>query len=166
MPSVIDISLQLQQGDPVGIQLNYASAPPVALSLEQPAAPVLEISFANIGPKGDPGDGTVVTIVAGENISKYDPVTGNGRVADSSNLGHRNKIVGLADENINNGFSGQVRTGGKITNPLWSWVAGDRIFLNGSSLSTVAPSTGFSVQIGVAASSDTVNIEVQPSILL
>jgi hypothetical protein len=166
MPSVIDISLNVNQGSPVSVQLNYSAAPPVDIELSEPDAPVLEVSFANIGPKGDPGDGTVVTVVANEDISKYDPVTGNGQIADSTNLAHRNKIIGLADENISNGFSGQVRTGGKITNLSWDWVAGDRIFLNGSTLSTIAPSTGFSVQIGVAAASDTINIEVQPSILL
>lgn len=56
MPSVIDIELSVDQGDPIEVELNYSATPPVNIVLSEPEAPVIEISFANIGPKGDQGD--------------------------------------------------------------------------------------------------------------
>jgi hypothetical protein len=118
------------------------------------------------GPKGDPGISTVVSVVAQENLVKYDVVTGDGKKADSGNLLHRNKLVGLATQNILSGFSGEVQCGGSLQNPAWTWTTGDRIYLNGTTLSTTAPDSGFLTQVGVAVGSDTINIEIQPSILL
>jgi len=169
MPNVIDISLELVDQSPVEIALNYSASPPVNIELTEPAAPVIEIKFGDIGPKGDKGDsgeGVALNVVAAENVNKYDVVTGNGFRASSDNTAHRNKIIGIAVNDIASGFSGGIQAGGKIVNPLWSFVAGDRIFLNGFALSTIAPDTGHSTQIGIAAASDTINIEIQPSILL
>src|SRR6185295_4112857 len=120
------------------------------------------------GDKGDAGSGgsVEVDVVATEDIDQYDVVTGDGHRATSNTIAYRNKLIGVAKNDIANGFSGEVQTGGKITNSGWNWVAGDRIYLNGFALSTTAPSTGYCVQIGIAAAADTINIEIQPSILL
>ena len=72
----------------------------------------------------------------------------------------------IATAPILSGFNGSVVGFGKITNPLWAWTVGDRIFLNGTSLSTTAPSSGFIQIIGVAIASDTIDIKLAQSILL
>jgi hypothetical protein len=169
MPSVIDISLSFGSIAPIEIELAYAALSPVEIALTELDAPLLSVDFSNIGPqgpKGDPGISTVVSVVAGEALAKYDVVTGDGKKADSGNLLHRNKLVGLATQNILSGFSGEVQCGGSLQNPAWTWVVGDRIYLNGTTLSTTAPDSGFLTQVGVAVGSDTINIEIQPSILL
>lgn len=118
------------------------------------------------GVKGDPGASVAASIVATEAINQFDVVTGSGKRATSDNITYRNKIVGVAINSIANGFSGDVQTGGTITNPAWSFVSGDRIYLNGYILSTTPPLTGFSIQVGIATATDTINIEIQISILL
>lgn len=105
-----------------------------------------------------------ITVVAQEDLTQFDLVTGDGRVANSGTLAHRNKVVGFAAANILTGFSGSVKTFGIIQNGAWSWTAGDKIFLNGTSVSTTATSTGFTVCVGVAVASDTISINIQPSI--
>lgn len=107
-----------------------------------------------------------LTINATVNIAAFDVVTSMGLIGDSSIIAYKNKIVGIATAPILSGFNGSVVGFGKITNPLWAWTVGDRIFLNGTSLSTTAPSSGFIQIIGVAIASDTIDIKLAQSILL
>lgn len=147
------------------IKIIITRPPSTQINVQTPAPAKVNVKGI-AGPPGRDGASTPVSVVATEDISQYDVVTGNGKRATSDGVPYRNKLVGIAVNNIANGFSGQVQSGGGITNPGWSWTAGDRIYLNGYALSTIAPTTGFSVQIGIAAAADTVNIEIQPSILL
>jgi hypothetical protein len=55
---------------------------------------------------------------------------------------------------------------GDITNPGWAWTSGDIIFLNGTSLSTVAPSSGFVQRIGIAKTSQTIVVGLGDPVLL
>lgn len=109
---------------------------------------------------------SAVEYIATDNISAYDVVTSDGQKADSSDITHRNKIIGIAKTGTLIGFSGFAQGTGEITNPAWTWVVGDRIYLNGTSLSTIAPLTGFIQQVGTAVASNKINIEVASSILL
>jgi len=164
----ISIELRVPKKVDIGIELVY-SGKSIDVDLIKPQSKIIEVSFANIGPRGPSGAGgagSIITMVANENIPAFLAVTGNGLVANSNIISHRNKIVGLALANINNGFSGLVQTGGSVENNSWTWLPGDKIFLNGTALSTIPPSTGFIVQIGVAPASNAINIEIQPSILL
>jgi len=101
-----------------------------------------------------------------DTITAYDVVTSTGKVADSSTLSHRGKIIGIAKASVSSGFIGVARGIGSITNASWSWTIGDKIFLNGTSLSTTAPSSGFSQFIGTAIASDTIDIQLGIPILL
>lgn len=112
------------------------------------------------------GTSSTVSIVAQEDIAKYDVVTADGFKANSNTIAHRGKVLGLATEDILTGFSGEVQVGGELDNALWAWVAGDKVFLNGTTLSTIVPSVGFIIRIATANKTDTLSIEVQPSILL
>jgi len=114
--------------------------------------------------------GVVTNILVSYNatttISKYQPVTSDGLVADSTNITTRNKLIGLSNTNTNSGFVGQATGFGEITDGSWSWTIGDKIFLNSTSLSTTAPSTGYVQRIGTAVSSTSINVNIQQSILL
>lgn len=111
-------------------------------------------------------DNSMLSIVASENILAFQPVTSNGEVANSNNLFHRNRVVGLAKENINNSFSGRVQSEGTITNPAWSWNKVP-IYINGDGiLSETPPSSGWSQTIGIAYKPDTITIEIDVAYLL
>lgn len=104
-------------------------------------------------------------IVVSENILIFDVVNGDGSKADSSVIGKRGKVVGIAQQNINLGFAGDIQHIGHITNNLWSFVQGDIIFLNGTILSTIPPTTGFIQKIGVAIAPNTIDINITNAIL-
>ncbi len=110
---------------------------------------------------------SVVDFVATTTVQAYKPVTGDGQQGDSTMAGHRGKIIGLAWENVASGFPGKAITSGQITNPAWSWVSGDRIFLNGTSLDRTPPTTGdFLQQIGVAINNTTIEINIKHAVRL
>lgn len=110
--------------------------------------------------------GEVVSVVVIENISQFDVVNGDGSKADSSIVGKRNRAIGIAINSINNGFSGDVRQVGQITNGGWAWTKGLAVYLNGSSLSHTAPNSGFIQKIGIATSTITIEVSINQSILI
>lgn len=107
-----------------------------------------------------------VTFIAQQGIDIYDVVTSNGLVASSGNIVHRNKIIGIANIATPDRFSGTVINTGLMFNPLWTWIPGDRIYLNNSTLSTITPTTGFLQFIGTAVAGDKIDIQLGPAILL
>jgi hypothetical protein len=124
------------------------------------------------GLKGDPGEsgaagaGAEISLVAASSFPAFSAVTSAGALANSSNLAHYGKVVGLNALAATLGFVVAVRQIGELTNGAWSWSIGDVIFLNGTTLSKVPPSTGFVQQLGVARSATTIVIEMYPPILL
>lgn len=103
---------------------------------------------------------------AQENIPIYRVVTSTGFITNSSTLGHRGKVLGISDTETISGFIGTALVVGEITNSGWSWTAGDIVYINGTSLSTTPPTTGFLQRIGVAVASDRIDIQIQQSVLL
>lgn len=118
-----------------------------------------------LGPDDIP-DFTAVEVVATEDIPAFSVVTSKGKVADSGTVSGIEKVIGIAEADIDTGFSGRVTMIGEIDNPAWTFVAGDVIFLNGTSLSTTAPSTGFSQRIGTAKSDTVIYVNLGQPILL
>jgi predicted RecA/RadA family phage recombinase len=109
---------------------------------------------------------TSISVVAQDVLHSYDPVTITGKLADSGNSAFFGKVLGLIANDLGVGFSGNVIVDGLVTNPAWSWTAGSPIYLNGSSLSQTAPSTGFVQQIGIAKASDTIYVDLSVPIQL
>lgn len=105
-------------------------------------------------------------ILATENIPAFSLVTANGKVADSSNFSHFGHVVGLSTVVVLNTFIDTVVVEGEVTNGLWSWTNNDKIFLNGTSLSTTPPITGFSQFIAIARNNNTIFVRLQQPILL
>lgn len=112
------------------------------------------------------GTSTSVSFNAQENILAFQAVTSDGKLGNSNLIQQKNKIIGIAQSNVNTGFVGNATGFGTIQNPSWNWTIGDKIFLNGTSLSSTAPSTGFSILLATATKTDTIDVIIQPSILL
>ena len=110
--------------------------------------------------------GGALSITATEDLAAYSVVTSTGKVANSATLGLIGKIVGINPATILNTFSGSVTQVGEVQNLLWAWTAGDRLYLNGISLSTTAPASGFSQFIGTAKNSTTIIVELGDPVLL
>lgn len=111
-------------------------------------------------------DKFLVSLTATENISQYDIVNGDGSKADSSITSKRGKVIGIASENIPNGFSGNIITEGEVENVLWSWLPGNILYLNGTILSTSASGAGFSQRIAIAKTATKIELQIGLSILL
>lgn len=107
-----------------------------------------------------------ITITAAENIAKYDVVTTEGFIANSATDAHKSKILGIAIEDIGTGSSGSIQTFGDIDNALWSWSAKTTLFLNGTGVSNVAPSTGFVATLGVIRNPTKIFINIKLSVKL
>ena len=103
--------------------------------------------------------------VATQDVQAFSVITTTGENADSSNVFHKNIILGITTDIILSGFSGTVVVIGKITNTGWNWTVGDIIYLNGTILSKTPPSTGFRVRMGEAISSVDIDINISESIL-
>jgi hypothetical protein len=121
---------------------------------------------SNIESSGGSSSSSMVSLVAAENISKYDIVTTDGYIANSAIDGQRTKILGMATENITMGNSGNIQTFGDIDNASWSWTANITLFLNGTSVSSIAPSTGFVIPVGTIRNATRVFINIQMPIKL
>lgn len=110
--------------------------------------------------------GVLIDFSATTSIAAFDPVTSLGTIADSTIVAQRNKVIGINTYAVGSGFIGQAVGFGKITNNAWSWTIGDKIFLNGTSLSITAPTIGFIQIIGTATASNTIDVKLAQSTLL
>lgn len=100
-------------------------------------------------------------ILANVDIPAFSLVTENGQIADSTNLFHFGHVVGISTILVLTGFTNTVITQGEVSNPAWSWVNNDKLFLNGISLSTVPPVTGFNQFIALAKNNNTIFVRLQ-----
>ena len=127
------------------------------------------VGVSEVGQKGDPGNpGEILTIqvVASATILKYDFVNADGTKADSAVITKRGWLIGMASANIAIGFSGPLLWAGEVSNPAWTWVVGNILYLNGSSLSTVPPSSGFIQRVAVAKTETIIELDFSVGVLL
>ena len=110
---------------------------------------------------------TSIDYVAFEDILKGDAVTSKGEKGDSTKPGHRGNIIGLAKENVLTGFPGKAVPGGKIEVSTWDFIKGDKIFLNGTMLSTTQPTSGdFSQCLGLMVGPKIMDIAIKNAVRL
>lgn len=112
------------------------------------------------------GGSSTISFLAAADIDAYLLVTSTGVRASSATSAHRGKVIGITTAAVVSGFMGTVTGFGTITNALWAWTIGDKIYLNGTSLSTTAPSSGFIQYVGTATASDTIDVNLGEPILL
>src|SRR5947208_8144271 len=91
----------------------------------------------NTGAQGEAGSGAAITVVASADIPAFSVITINGQRADSSNLAHITKVMGITKAAVLTGFPVEVATEGEIENVSWTWNVGDVLYLNGTALSIV-----------------------------
>ena len=104
---------------------------------------------------------TFSDILLQEDCIKGDPITTMGFVVDSNNpVRDFARVAGIA---LADGLSGtrvQVQTDGSVKNSTWSWTRGQDIFVNGTVLSMVPPTSGFAAVMGNASASDTIVMNI------
>lgn len=100
--------------------------------------------------------GSVLDFLATMTVPAYSIVTSRGEVADSTDIFDYDRVIGISPLAVGNGFIGQAVADGEVTNPSWSWSPNDKLFLNGTSISTTPPASGFCQLLGVARTATTV----------
>jgi hypothetical protein len=114
----------------------------------------------------DTAESIIINVVGTEDIPIYSCVTSDGKIGNSNNNSHSNKIIGISVEPIPIGFNGKVIVYGKLINNDWTWGTGD-IFLDGTTLSQISPDVvGFSKSVGKAKSENIIIVNLEESILL
>lgn len=145
-----------------------SDSPAVVVAVEQPDTVVLIApgiqGASGTGTEGDDLD--TAEIVATETIPALSLVTAGGKIADSNNPGHFNHVVGITMDLVSNGFVATCVVEGEVTDASWSWAPDVKLFLNGTTLSTIPVSAGFSQLIGISRNSNTVFIRLQVPIKL
>ena len=97
-----------------------------------------------------------LTIVAAEPIPPFAPVTFNGRVANSANLTHYDRVAGFNGlQAAGIGLRVELINNGEIYNEHAIWTANRQILLNGKQLSQTPPTVGFIQILGIAKDSKT-----------
>jgi len=118
------------------------------------------------GPPGAPGTSTIEEVAATENLPAFAVILATGVVANSSNVTHQGRVIGITLEAILSGAVGPFISEGAVENSAWAWMPGDRLFLNGTSISTTPPVTGFSQQVATAETPTTIFFDLGPPVLL
>lgn len=119
-----------------------------------------------ITPGTIPSDVDTAEVVAAEDLPALCLVTAGGERADSGNIAHFNRVLGILMTPVLVDNVAVLVVEGEVTDLTWSWTANQKLFLNGTSISTVPPATGFSQLIGNTRNSHTIFIRLQVPIKL
>lgn len=118
------------------------------------------------GPAGSPD----IALTAGETLSGHRVVVaGLGGVlyAQPSNVAHADAVVGITTGAAISGASVMVRGSGDMTEPSWSWTAGQPLFViaNGQ-LSHTPPISGWVQMFAVALTATRIKLTDRAAVLL
>jgi hypothetical protein len=108
---------------------------------------------------------------AGEDLGGHRVVIssgGNLYYANTTNLLHKNRVVGLTLGAVSTGVVSSYLKEGLITEPSWAWNTSLPVYLADNGLLTQTPVnvTGFVMIVGMPASSTSLYISFQPPIIL
>lgn len=101
-----------------------------------------------------------VEITTQEDLNKLDPIAIDGFKANSNTK----ECVGFALSDSVTGQTKKFLTAGVLENPSWTFTTGLPIYLNGSSLSHVEPTTGFIQRVGIAKHATILYIKISEPI--
>lgn len=107
-----------------------------------------------------------IEFLATEFIPAFSLATANGKVADSNNIAHFNKVIGITLVDVNNGAIGYATVDGEVTSIAWAWSPGSKLFLNGATISLSPPSSGFSQMVAVARNANIIVMKLGEAVLL
>lgn len=129
------------------------------------------------GPPGPPGSGgggsgsaisqsVLAAEAIGGHLAVFAGPSGVSR-ASSSVVSQALKILGITSGAVSSGGYADVISAGLITEPSWNWTPGSALFLglNGA-LTQTAPTAGFILQMGVAISATSINLDIKQPIIL
>lgn len=120
------------------------------------------------GPDGAPGSAPDVSFPAGATVLAMYVVRasgGNLYPVDTSVSTHAEQVVGVALQSTSTvGASVSVRLGGSVNDPGWSFSEGPVFCAASGALTQSPPTTGWLLQVGVALSATTVNINIEQPI--
>lgn len=102
----------------------------------------------------------IANFTAAVALAAYDPVTNSGQLADSTNLAHKGRVIGIVKAATAIGNVGQAVIEGTIIDAGWSLAPNTKLFLNGTTISATAPTTGFSQLLAIARTD--MEVLVQP----
>lgn len=108
----------------------------------------------------------LIKVVARESIPRFVAVNSWGERANNQGVRSYGKVLGVTQDTVSIGMEATVVFNGEIINSLWSWAPGSIVFLNGSSLSTIPPLTGFSQKLGIVKNQSTLLVELGEPIML
>ncbi len=155
-------------------QANIIEPSEVTQSVEVSGESVTIIEPAIVGPQGAPGapgDLVDTNYFAGEPLGGQRVViVGDDSklyYADSANLTHFNRVLGVTTGAVILDARASVRIGGPMTEPTWNWDLRKFLYLGSNGLLTqTPPAAGFLLQIGWPISPSCIMIEIQMPLLL
>lgn len=125
------------------------------------------------GPQGIPGPtgGTALQYPAGMALGGHRMIvlddTGLAIYADNSIPAHAGKVLGMTTGAANPGELATIQTGGELTEPSWSWLLNQPIYLGANGLLTQTPPvTGFSLIVGFPITATKAYISIKQLIFL
>jgi hypothetical protein len=125
------------------------------------------VSVFGTGNGGGGGDGLeLLDVQAAEDIPAYTFITVTGFKANSNNIAHYGKVIGIVQIATLTGFIASAVDEGEIQNPTWTWTPGAKLFINGTSISTTPPASGFSQKVAVAENANTIIVGLEQPVLL
>lgn len=93
--------------------------------------------------------------------------TNTVQAANSSNVTHAGRVVGIASATTAESDTVRVQKAGSIICPVWNLTPGNIYYLGaGGDIASTPPTTGFVQKIGVAETSTKLVIQIEPAILL
>ncbi|MEM7182126.1 MAG: hypothetical protein AAF518_14505 [Spirochaetota bacterium] len=105
-------------------------------------------------------------IEAKESIAAFSLVSRDGYVVKSDDVTQRYKIVGIVASPVATGQAAEVSLSGIVVNPAWNFENGKSVFLNGTTLSSAPPNSGFCCTIGRSVTATAIFLNIQNPILL
>ena len=105
-------------------------------------------------------------VLATEDLPAFVIILATGKRADSSDATHQGRVIGITVEPVPSGQTGRFISEGTVENPEWSWTPGDRLYLNGMSISAILPSIGFLQPVAIAETPTTIFFDLGIPILL
>lgn len=123
------------------------------------------------GPAGPAGSGTTISKTAGVALGGHRAVvldaTEHAIYADSSDLTHRDKVLGITTGAVVLGDIVTIQTYGEITEPSWAWIPDTPVFLGLTGLLTqTPPSVGFSQRIGFPTAATKLFVDIDSAVTL
>ena len=153
----------------INFHVTEATTRNIAFSLPQTT---LQLScIGQRGVKGEQGDTSLLTAIAGVNLGGHRAVVfdGDGTViyADQSIAAHAERVLGVTTGAASIGTEATIQTGGELTEPSWAWALDAPIYLSTNGLLTqVIPTTGFIQQIAIPLSATSIKFISQSAFFL